>query len=316
MGTSIGFAEKNDQALGMLKQILRSAGIIVTSEDALEHGVKLRASYQGASFGLVLYFAKKTGRSSKVVIEKGTEEITRIVTSVLNSPFTAGGSPAHNPLLEAVKGRTHIGIDESGKGDYFGPLVIAGVCINPEDEARLIDIGVKDSKLLPDKQVAVIACNIKALLGEWKYEIAYINPEKYNQLYSKIRNLNRLLAWGHARVLENLLEKNRCDLAVCDQFGDESYVKNALMTNGKAVTLLQTPKGERDSAVAAASILARDTFVRRLREISDRYGISFPKGSSSVVEAGKRFLRQHGQSELGKVAKLHFKTTEKVLYGS
>ena len=107
----------------------------------------------------------------------------------------------------------------------------------------------------------------------------HINPEKYNDLYGRMRNLNRLLAWGHAKVLENLLERNDCAVAVCDQFGDESYIKNAVMERGKAVRLIQTPKAERDIAVAAASILARDTFVRRLSEMSEKYGVTIPKGA-------------------------------------
>ena len=279
----------------------------------MEYGVKLHTSRRGVSFVLVLYFTRKTGRSSKVVLEKETEEVRRAVAAALGDRLPKDISPPGDPLLDGVRGRGHIGIDESGKGDYFGPLVIAGVCIGPEDERKLSEIGAKDSKLLPDKRVAFVAEGIRSLIGEQKYDVIYVKPEKYNELYSKMRNLNKLLAWGHARVLENLLERNECNLAVCDQFGDESFIKNALMEKGRTITLIQTPKGERDVAVAAASILARDTFVAKLGELSHRYGLTLPKGASGVVDVGRDFVRANGKAELTKVAKLHFRTTATVL---
>jgi ribonuclease HIII len=315
MATSIPFVRKKDEAIDELKYLLRGAGIVVVAEDALGHGVKLHAAHKDKSFALVTYFTQKTGQSSKVVLEKETDEIREVVTSALvGSALVTSGTPS-NPLLEGVRGQTHIGVDESGKGDYFGPLVIAGVCVVAEDESRLVRASVRDSKLLSDKQVIPIAEKIRSLVGERRYDVVHISPEKYNELYMRIRNLNKFLAWGHARVLENLLEKNPCSLAVCDQFGDESYINKALMEKGKAIKLVQTPKAEQDIAVAAASILARDTFLRKIGEMSERYGIKFPKGASSVVEVAKDFVSTHGRSELRKVAKLHFKTTEKVLKG-
>lgn len=313
MATSIPFIRNRDEAVHELKRLLREAGIVVLAEDTLGHGVKLHSAYKDKSFALVLYFSQKTGQSSRVVLEKETDEINRVVTSVLVGPISSTAVVVGNPRLEEVRGLTYIGIDESGKGDYFGPLVIAGVCSTADDETTLLRIGVKDSKLIADKQVLLMAEQIRSLVTEKRYNVIHINPEKYNELYPRIRNLNRLLAWGHARVLENLLEKSPCTLAVCDQFGDERYIKKALMDRGKTVELVQTPKAEQDLAVAAASILARDTFLRKLTEMSERYGVKFPKGASSVIDVARDLVSTHGQSELGKVAKLHFKTTEKVL---
>ncbi len=313
MATSIPFVRESTEAVTILKQLLRSAGIAVTAEDTTEYGVKLYASFRDASFALVLYFTRKTGRSSKVVLERETEGIRRAVVSALDAPPAAVDSSIGDPMLDDVRGRGHIGIDESGKGDYFGPLVIAGVYVKPDDELGLTERGVKDSKLLSDRQVAIVADKVRSLLGSQRYDLVCVNPEKYNELYVKMRNLNKLLAWGHARVLENLLHRNDCDLAVCDQFGDENYIRNALMEKGKSVTLIQTPKGERDVAVAAASILARDTFVRKLGELSRRYGVTFPKGAFAVVEVARDFVRASGRTDLAKVAKLHFKTTTSVL---
>jgi ribonuclease HIII len=315
MATSIPFSRSSENAVSDLKRLLAQAGIVVVAEDTLNHAIKFQAVFENRSFALLLYFTKKTGESSKVVLEKETDVISRLVTRVLSErPLAAGPGPlAAGMRLEQVRGVTRVGVDESGKGDYFGPLVIAGVCIIPEDEPSLIRVGVRDSKLTSDRQTALIAEKIKSQIGEKRLDIIYISPERYNDLYSRMRNLNRLLAWGHARVLENLLEKSPCTVAVCDQFGDESYIKTALMERGRAVTLIQTPRAEQDLAVAAASILARDTFLKKLAELSDTYCMSFPKGASAVIGAAREFVRRRGPSELRKVAKIHFKTTETVL---
>jgi ribonuclease HIII len=204
-----------------------------------------------------------------------------------------------------------IGIDESGKGDYFGPLVIAGVYVAREQEEPLRAAGVRDSKALSDKKVAAFAEQIRVLCP---FTIVAIGPERYNSLQTSFKNLNHLLAWGHARAIENLLEKVPCDRVVADQFGDERFLKNALLAKGRTVTLIQKPRAEEEVAVAAASIIARTEFLRRLQELSTRYGIALPKGASdTVITAGKEFVRRHGAEALSQVAKLHFRTTASVL---
>jgi ribonuclease HIII len=204
-----------------------------------------------------------------------------------------------------------IGIDESGKGDYFGPLVIAGVYVAREQEEPLRAAGVRDSKALSDKNVAAFAEQIRVLCP---FTIVAIGPERYNSLQTSFKNLNHLLAWGHARAIENLLEKVPCNRVVADQFGDERFLKNALLAKGRTVTLIQKPRAEEEIAVAAASIIARAEFLRRLQELSSRYGIALPKGASdTVITAGKEFVRRHSAEALGQVAKLHFRTTASVL---
>ncbi len=207
-----------------------------------------------------------------------------------------------------------IGIDESGKGDYFGPLVIVGVLVDASDEGKLIELGVKDSKKLSDKQVKKISSEIVKVMGHDKINIVAISAEKYNTLYSKMKNLNRLLAWGHARVLENLLEKYSCDGAISDQFGDEQFLNNALMKKGKSVKLIQMPKAEKNIAVAAASIIARNVFVEQLEHLCRKYNVPTAKGASDkVVDVAKAIVAKHGKEELSKVIKMHFKTTDKVM---
>ncbi len=203
-----------------------------------------------------------------------------------------------------------IGIDESGKGDYFGPLVIAGVYVSPEQEVQLQEAGVRDSKTLTDKRAATLSEHIRRTCP---YTVVAIEPERYNSLYTSFKNLNRLLAWGHARAIENLLEVVSCERVVADQFGDERFLKSALMKKGQRVGLIQKPRAEEETAVAAASIVARAEFLRRLQDLCGKYGISLPKGASAVIAVGKEFVRKHGVEALGEVAKLHFRTTEKVL---
>jgi ribonuclease HIII len=195
-------------------------------------------------------------------------------------------------------------------------MVIAGVLLDSATEVALRDLGVKDSKTLSDKRCQELAVKIRQLLPG-KYEEVEIQPERYNQLYEQFKaegkNLNHLLAWGHARAIESLLLKWMCSHAIADQFGDENYIRSKLMENGKKIQLIQLPKGERYIAVAAASILARDKFLSRMENLRDAYRIELPKGASdSVVNVGKKFIQTYGQESLGKIAKLHHKTTEKI----
>jgi len=206
-----------------------------------------------------------------------------------------------------------IGTDESGKGDYFGPLVVAGVFVNEETKQKLIELGVKDSKKISDARIGELAVKIKSTC---KYSIVPIGPETYNELYDKIANLNKLLAWGHARAIENILEDTNCENALTDQFGDEKFVLNALLKKGKKIKLVQRPRAEEDVGVAAASILARDEFLRRLHKLSQYHRLNLPKGASQqVVIAAREIIKKSGKEELKKIAKLHFKTTNDALTG-
>jgi ribonuclease HIII len=204
-----------------------------------------------------------------------------------------------------------IGIDESGKGDYFGPLVIAAVFVDATTQAELALMNVRDSKKISDGRILDMAPDIRMICP---HSIIVIGPQRYNELYAKIRNLNRLLAWGHAKALETLLEKVSCGRAIADQFGDEGLILNALQEKGRTILLEQRHKAESDLAVAAASILARAEFLLRLKRLSDEIGTTLPKGASPAVElAGRMIVKKHGEERLGSVAKLHFKTTQAVL---
>jgi ribonuclease HIII len=206
-----------------------------------------------------------------------------------------------------------IGIDESGKGDYFGPLVIAAVFVDATTQGELKLMEVRDSKKISDGRILEMAPDIKTICP---HSVIAIGPQKYNELYAKIKNLNRLLAWGHAKALENLLERVPCERAISDQFGNERLILNALQDKGRTIILEQRTKAESDLAVAAASILARAEFLLRLKRLSHEVGTTLPKGASPTVElAARMVIKKHGQDRLGHVAKLHFKTTQAVLAG-
>lgn len=211
----------------------------------------------------------------------------------------------------------HIGTDESGKGDYFGPMVIAGIWLDEAAEAKLEGMGVRDSKLLSDKRCRELAEEIRIVCNSKFIEVELL-PERYNELYNQFKregkNLNHLLAWGHARAIESLLEKNSCSYAVADQFGNERFILSKLMEKGKKLQLIQTPQAERYTAVASASILARDRFLSRMEKLSQEYGILLPKGASDrVIQPALDIIKKRGIDDLKKVAKLHHKTTQKIL---
>ena len=204
-----------------------------------------------------------------------------------------------------------IGLDESGKGDYFGPLVVAGVQVDPELSAQLVAWGVKDSKRLTDNRILELEPRIRQAC---RHAVVAIGPERYNALYEKMRNLNKLLAWAHARTLENLLSETESPRAIADQFGDARLIKSALMEKGRQIVLEQRPRAEEDPAVAAASILARAEFLKRLKRLSEEHRIDLPKGASdSVREAAVKLVKERSVEALKKVAKWHFKTTQQVL---
>lgn len=250
--------------------------------------------------------------SGKLVVQgKGTGEF---VDFLLEPQILKGDAFAG--MIAETEFFPHAGIDESGKGDFFGPLVIA--CVFVEDRAaaeKLASLGVRDSKAIKsDAKVAQIAQQILPAVNGQAAVVA-IGPEAYNRFYDNIRNLNRLLAWGHARTLENLLEKvPACTSALADKFGDERLIRNALMEQGRKIELRQQTKAESDIAVAAASILARAEFVRRMSLLGKEVGMELPKGAGPQVDKVARSLaEQGGRALLSTVAKMHFSTAAKAL---
>ena len=184
--------------------------------------------------------------------------------------------------------------------------MVAAVFVDAETLPQLLCLGVRDGKRLADSTVLRLAEEIRSLCP---HDLVQISPRRYNELQAELGNLNRLLAWGHARAIENLLGGVQCSLVVADQFGDESFLRSSLMARGKSVRLCQQVHGESDPAVAAASIVARAAFLQSLEALSRAAGVPLPKGATQVLDAARQVLEKGGEELLRRVAKVHFRTT-------
>ena len=266
-----------------------------------------RFAFESDQANLVFY------ESGKLVVQgKGTAEFVEfLLEPEILQEVRLGYETVLNPDLLLPR----IGVDESGKGDFFGPLSIAGVYVNEAVIRSWADIGIRDSKnISSDRKISELAEKIRATPG-CVTDCVVVGNEAYNRLYAKMRSVNTLLAWGHARVIENLLGK-RYQMqpppvkAISDQFAaSKSVIEKALMAQGRELQLVQRHKAEEDIAVAAASILARDGFVKALAKLEQDFGVKLPKGASAAVDAAaKQFVESRGAVELGKVSKLHFRT--------
>jgi len=256
--------------------------------------------------------------SGKLVVQgKGTREF---VEFVLEPQILGQAQLGYETVLDPTLLDPRIGVDESGKGDFFGPLCIAAVYVNDRVLAAWKEAGIRDSKSVSsDTQIARLAKIIRETPG-CAVDVVTIGNEAYNRMHADNGSVNRVLAWGHARVIENLLRLgarlNPPPLrAISDQFAsDKGTVERALMTLGKDLELVQRHKAEVDLAVAAASILARHEFVTRLAALEKTFELPLPKGASGAVEAAaKTFVERHGAAALPKVAKMHFRTSYRVL---
>ena len=205
----------------------------------------------------------------------------------------------------------YAGSDESGKGDYFGPLVVAAVNLPTEALANdLKKLGIADSKTLTDERIARLLPELVAMLGKANVYLASLMPASYNQHYVETgSNLNTLMAKTHAYVHGQLLQQaeTKPTAIVIDNFGGEKKIQQHCQSLGLPLTLA-TQAESRYVAVAAASCLARHTFVDRMRQLSEQWQMRLPLGAGPAVKAAKaQFIRQHGPEALPQVAKTHFK---------
>jgi ribonuclease HIII len=260
-------------------------------------------------------FAASRGKVSVAVYEKGpkaliqgkdTEDFIRFTLEpkVLGEA-KLGYEELHNPEMFAP----HIGVDESGKGDFFGPLVVAGVYTDAAVTRHLLEAGIQDSKAIKsDTRIRALAEIIRQTPGV-AWEVLCMNPRRYNELYEKFANLNRLLAWGHAKIIENMLEKRPgCPRALSDQFANPRELERALQERGRGIVLEQRTKAEADIAVAAASILARERFIDWLRDTGKDLGMKLPRGASLEVQAlTKQIHQEKGEAFLREIGKTHFR---------
>jgi ribonuclease HIII len=252
-------------------------------------------------------------QSSKCLVQgKGAADFVRFV---LEPTVLLRAELDYKRELDPQYTKARIGVDESGKGDFFGPLVIAAAYADSSLIEPMEEMNVRDSKRITSDDVAMdMGEKLRRLLGK-RWSVVAIGPPAYNRLYGSMRSVNAVLAWGHARAIENVLAvQPDCPLAISDQFGDEKDVKKALMQRGRKIELIQRHRAESDLAVAAASIIARDAFLRALLRLKQTYNMGLPKGASAAVgNAAVELVRRHGPAILLQTAKCHFRTTDGVL---
>ena len=266
-----------------------------------------------------LFFARKNSLSvtvyekgPKVLVQgKGVEEFVQFeLEPKILGEAKLGYEEVHSPEMF----EPHFGVDESGKGDFFGPLVVAGVYVDRGIARKLVDAGVQDSKRIgSDARIRALAETIrKSTAG--LIETVLIGPERYNELYQKFGNLNKLLGWGHARVIENLLaKKSDCPRALSDQFADARVIEQSLLRHGRKIDIEQRTKAESDIGVAAASILAREAFINWLEHRGKELGLRLERGvSANVKEAAKKLVEINGPQVLRELAKVHFRTAHEI----
>jgi ribonuclease HIII len=247
-----------------------------------------------------------------VIHGKGTQEF---IEFVLEPEILQEARLGYEAVLNPELLLPRFGVDESGKGDFFGPLCVAGVYINADVVHAWKGSGIRDSKNIgSDKRIKDLAEKIRKTPGVVT-SVVPIGNEAYNRLFLKMRSVNSILAWGHARVIENLMGQ-RYQMkpppvrAISDQFAaDKAVISKALMSMGREIELVQKHRAEEDLAVAAASILARNEFITRLGSMEKQYEVALPRGASATVDAAaKEFIAKHGVEKLPKVAKMHFRT--------
>jgi len=291
-----------------LEQAERLRGLLVERGYDFQEVPYALFSARGENVSVTVY-----GKGPKVVVQgKGSGDFVRFVLEpeVLEEA-RLGYEQVYNPEMF----EPHFGIDESGKGDFFGPLVIAGVYTDEKIARQLLEGGVADSKRIgSDSRIRQLAEIIRLARGV-VYDVVVIAPAAYNRLIEKMGNVNRLLAWGHARVIENLCErKPDCPRSLSDQFArNPDVVLRALLARGRELEIQQRTKAESDIAVAAASILAREKFIEWIDRASTDYRMTLPKGAGeAVIRAGKQIIALHGSSVLNDVAKTHFRTASRL----
>jgi ribonuclease HIII len=321
-------------AVAALTDACTAAGFQVTGVCPIDYGLQLAVSDGSQVANVNVYGGRKGVRT--VINGAPGASLYRALAGIVEARPQVAVEFAQQalPLQQVSHSRAGlfppgpwIGSDESGKGDYFGPLVAAAVFVSPDQESQLRVASVRDSKLLTDAMAHDVAAAVRHIC-EGRFAEEVISPAEYNALYERFKasseNLNHLLAWGHVHVLEPLLAS--CNLpidtvtVIADQFANERYVRERLhqaldRRDLPMPRLVQMPRAEANVAVAAASILARDRFLRWLEEASAHYGIKLPKGGSNpaIIAAARHVVQRYGAGELANVAKLHFATTGRVV---
>lgn len=266
-----------------------------------------RFAYRGPNVNVTAY------ESGKVVVAgKGTEEF---VAMTLESEVTGAPKLGYDEVLHPDWFEAHAGLDESGKGDFFGPVVAATVIAEPAAIRGWIEAGVKDSKKIAEAQIVKLDKLIRGTAGS-AVRTCFCGMAKYNEIMGRPHaNLNRLLAWQHATALEQALVEKPVPWGLLDQFSKQPLTQRELARKKVAAfELRMRTKAEEDPVVAAASIVARAEYVRQMHALSLRFGAKLQKGAGEQVkEQAAEIIRRFGAPALAQFAKLHFRTAYEVV---
>ncbi len=295
--------EKAKSKITSIREELTQLGLTCSNIEERQYNYEFTTSSDRDKIKVQVYFGKK---GVKIILQGNKESL--LYKEISPIIFEQEVLTFSNELNEP---KEYIGSDESGKGDVFGPLVTTAFYVNEKTKIRLAQLGVKDSKDLSEQQITAIARKIRKEFPN-NYETIPLYPEKYNELYGKIKNLNALLTWTHSKAISNLLDKHKCKDIIVDKFS--SRLLNITSSNSDDnLNILQITKGERFIGVAAASIIARDTFNKWFLKMQENH-FNFPKGASRNVEDTVRhFIKKYSFEEIKKVTKIHFKTVQKFI---
>jgi ribonuclease HIII len=283
----------------------KKAGWKVVSEKQIPYGRQWHMEDRGGAKAVLNAYSGKKGFKFHV----GGKDAEALNEVLGGAPAASGGDATSGDPFGL--GLPRIGGDESGKGDFFGPLVVAAFHLDAKTEKKLAASGITDSKKLTGKQIEKFA----GLIDKLKRGVAVsLMPRKYNPAYAKTGNLNVLLAKMHGRCVSELMKLTGEPKSILiDQFARDGSVLTKAIGAPPSVKVVTKTKGEADLAVACASILARAEFVRGLKELGNEFGVELPLGAGPpVLKAGREFVKTFGRDQLPNVAKMHFKTAEQL----
>lgn len=302
------------EALEQLDKLARKYKLHLEDAKEISYGVQQEYSYFNEKGKLNIYYSARKDRISFTISSKH-EGMRRKLNEVVLNLQTLAFSPQIDDLHSW---KSWVGSDESGKGDYFGPLVVAAFYCRYEDLIPLRELGVRDSKELKDNQIDIIARKVMARYPNNFQQLVLI-PSKYNELYIRFKeskkNLNHILAWAHSKAIATLVRRFNPEGIFVDRFTKQNLVDYYLASEKcDNYDIIQEHQGERDVAVATASIIARHKFNSGIDYYSKLYGMKFPKGGGKqTIVAGKEFVAKYGVEKLNEVAKLHFKNSGSII---
>jgi ribonuclease HIII len=291
-----------------LRLLLEEEGVRITSTRPIDHGTQYDLARGGETAKLNVYHTGKVSTGGRA---SGLRDLLDGWRTSRTKTTGTGAQARPSRARPVLDGTPRLGIDEAGKGDYFGPLVVAGVRITGGEQAKsLQEIGVRDSKEISVIGVRRVSERILETVGQDNVRVVSLSPREYEVRRESAGNVNRLLGELDAGIVGELASE--VEVVVVDEFARSARDDLEPFVPG-GVRLEVRPRAEDDAAVAAASILARARQLEEIEHLSERVGFRLPLGATHVVDAGRRVVEELGEGGLAGVAKTHFATTRRVL---